>query len=786
MLLLLFQADSLLAQSIQGRIVTPENSPLEYVTVKLFRDSALLQYTLSDQNGVFAFRDLPANTTYRLQCSFTGFESVDTTLGAGSAGELVITMRHSVTELKQVEINSRKPLIERKVDRLVFNVNNSMASLSGDALDVLKVTPMVMAENGALGIIGKGSVSVMVNDKMLRISGEDLAAYLRSIPSGNIESIEVITMPPSKYSAEGNSGILNIKLKKVVNDYWSASIRSVYTQATYATGNLGLGFNYQKRKLSLSTNASMTEGSSASIERPRILYATQNWESKSNRRNYTKLYNARLQADYTMSDKLTIGAQAFYNNSRPHANDQTSTRIEGKTSGHIDSSLIGSGHQHAETENLALNLNSTYSLGKDGQRIVVDLDYYRSHNNNFRDFNSGTYGPDELPMSGREWFSRNIGDNQFRNTSLNIDVEHKIQQFEVNYGVSYSSSHNRNELSAAAVAAKTDTLFDYKDSFEFTENTGAVFVSVSRALGEKFELKGGLRMENTHTKGISNTLESTYKNDYLKLFPTFYSSYRLNDQHIFSIGYGRRIDRPAYLSLNPFERYITQYYYAVGNPYLLPSFSHNLELNYSNNNNLNLSLYTNFGKDQIAQTAIPYENSKIVVDTMQNFYNTSTVGLTAVYTFRKVSWLESNFIVTGYHRNIRQRDTAIVPNYEVYVAYFSMDNTFKISKKISSQLSFFYYSPQITGIFRRTPRYNVNVAVRYKISNKWDAAILASDILKTTQAKLHAVVNGVQQHYDNYYDTRNLRVTLSYRFGSTKVSPRQRNFMNEKEKQRAY
>ena len=341
-------------------------------------------------------------------------------------------------------------------------------------------------------------------------------------------------------------------------------------------------------------------------------------------------------------------------------------------------------------------------------------------------------------------------------------------------------------MSARAVAAIADTLFDYKDRFEFKENTGALFLTADRELGTKFQVKGGIRLENTNTEGMSNTLESTYKNNYLKIFPTFYSSYKMNDYNVFSLGYGRRIDRPAYLTLNPFERYITQYYYSVGNPYLLPSFSHNVELNYSNNDNLNLSLYTNFGNDQIAQIAIPNENSKVVVDTMQNFYNTSTLGLTAIYTFRKANWLETNFVLTGYYRNIRQRDTAIVPNYKVYVAYFSMDNNFKISKKISSQLSFFYYSPQITGIFHRTPRYNLNVSVRYRICDQWDAAILANDILKTTQGKLNALVNGVQQYYNNYYDTRNIRLTISYRFGSMKVNAKQRSFMNEKEKQRAY
>jgi len=773
------------AQSVEGKITTEGNKDLEYVTIKLIHDTTVLRYTSSDQNGNFFFNNLKEKSTYRLTLQHTGFEDIDTTFVAGHLNNISFKMFEKTNKLSEVVVNASKPLIERKVDRLIFNVQNSMASLSGDAMDVLKVTPLVMAENDALSIIGKGSVTVMVNDKILRISGDDLTSYLRSIPSGSIESIEVITVPPSKFSAAGNAGILNIKLKKIVNDFWSASIRSIFTQTTHPTINLGAGFNYKKDRLSLYSSLNMTEGSVLFTEKPQIAYNTQDWNTISKKRNYSKYYNGRIQADYKISEKLSVGAQAFFNDNRPHANDITITNIIQRT-GLLDSIIKGNGSQNSTTNSVGLNFNSTYSLGKDGQEIVFDLDHYRSNFDNFRGFNSETFLPNGSPIQNNKWYSGNNGQNVFTNTSFNIDIEQKIKMFDVNYGINFSTSRNRNDLQSIATSRITDTIFNYSDEFEFKENIGSLFFSINTAISKRVDFKAGLRIENTTTEGVSNTLVKKYENNYMKLFPTLYTSYKINDKNVFSFGYGRRIERPAFLAMNPFARYISKYYYTVGNPYLLPSFSHNIEMNYSNNSNLNLSLYTNFAKEQIAQTAIPFENSKMVVDTMQNFYDMSTVGFTAIYTFRKSNWLESNFVFNGYHRSIKQYDNNIVPDYNVNVIYLSLDNNFKVSKKLTTQLSSFYYSPQITGIFRRSPRFNVNLNFRYKMNDQWDLALFANDILRTQQGKLKAIVNSVQQTYDNYYDSRSIRLSISYRFGSVNINARQRNFISDKEKQRAY
>ena len=121
-------------------------------------------------------------------------------------------------EIETVVITGKKKLIDRKVDRLIFNVENSIASQGVDATEALANTPLLKVdENRGISIVGKSGVSVMVNDRMINLSGNELINYLRSLRSDNISKIEVITTPPSKYEAQGNSGLINIILKKNPN-----------------------------------------------------------------------------------------------------------------------------------------------------------------------------------------------------------------------------------------------------------------------------------------------------------------------------------------------------------------------------------------------------------------------------------------------------------------------------------------------------------------------------------------------------------------------------------------
>lgn len=202
------------------------------------------------------------------------------------------------------------------MDRLIFNVENSISPPGGDAIDALKVTPSIRVQNDMITMIGKSGMSVMVDDKLIQLSGDDLVNFLKTISSDNIKNIEVITTPPAKYSVEGNSGLVNIKLKKAKKDSWNASINSAYRQATYVTGSIGGNFNYQKNKISIFSNLNYSNGASAPVETSKIYYPNQLWSNNSQRKDFNNSIGGRIGIDYQISKKWIMGIQYLGSNSK--------------------------------------------------------------------------------------------------------------------------------------------------------------------------------------------------------------------------------------------------------------------------------------------------------------------------------------------------------------------------------------------------------------------------------------------------------------------------------------
>jgi hypothetical protein len=163
---------------------------------------------------------------------------------------------------------------------------------------------------GTISIIGKSSVNVMINGKMLNLSGTALLNYLKSIRSENISKIEVITTPPSKYEAQGNSGLINIILKKNPNLGFSGNISTGLTQRTYFNGTSNGTLNYQTEKLSLSLKTNYIDGRKRSNERYTIL------ENPKLQRIYPKRYVAdltpSLNASYKINKNSEIGMEYIF------------------------------------------------------------------------------------------------------------------------------------------------------------------------------------------------------------------------------------------------------------------------------------------------------------------------------------------------------------------------------------------------------------------------------------------------------------------------------------------
>ena len=235
-------------------MISNKSKPVADVNILLFRlpDSFLIKGVLTDSIGAFEFNDLSSGNyfikTYRDGFRDSIIEIPGSSFSTPLHVELVLNMGAS---LKEVAVTYRKPLIERRSDKLIFNVENSIANIGGEALDALSKTPGIRVNGDNISIVGKSSIRIMINDRLLEISGPDLVNYLKSISSDNISAIEVVTNPSAKYDAQGNSGLINIRLKKNNKEGWSVGLRSSYIQATYPSAATGVNVNYKKKKIAI-------------------------------------------------------------------------------------------------------------------------------------------------------------------------------------------------------------------------------------------------------------------------------------------------------------------------------------------------------------------------------------------------------------------------------------------------------------------------------------------------------------------------------------------------------
>ena len=243
LLFVILSMTSAFAQSpetgVKGRVVDETNAPIPFATLTLFSlaDSSMAKAGYSAEDGSFELTHLqPGN--YYLNISFVGYDtyvSAPLRVEADKMTSLeMIQMVPFATELGEVVVASTKPLVEVKPDKTVFNVEGSVNAIGNNALELLRKAPGVVVDNNErLMLIGKSGVKVYIDGRQSILSGDDLANYLKSLQSTQIEAIEVITQPSSRYEASGNAGIINIRLIKDKSIGTNANLSLGYNQSTH-------------------------------------------------------------------------------------------------------------------------------------------------------------------------------------------------------------------------------------------------------------------------------------------------------------------------------------------------------------------------------------------------------------------------------------------------------------------------------------------------------------------------------------------------------------------------
>lgn len=673
-------------------------------------------------------------------------------------------------QIETLELKGKKKLIDRKADRLIFNIENYTSLGGADALDALKITPNIKVQNDKISIIGKGNVLVMINNRPSQLSGDDLISYLKNLKSDEIKKIEVITNPPSKYTAEGNSGIINIVLKSTKNNSWNTSIRSVYNQSTYGTGSVGGNFNLQKNRIILSSSINYLNGSYKPVETSSVFYPNITWTEINKKRTYNDNFSARVDLDYKISDNLSTGLTYNYFNSSPLIKDFTVSDIVNVANNKTDFIIHNKGRNSNVRNSKILNYHIIYDLDSLGKKLSIDFDYFNFNLSRNRVFTTEKLNSNLLPYD-KDYYSQNLnlGNLNTTNVSVTIDMEHPTKFMSLNYGIRFSSSKIENDYKLYDIDNITKLSKSVlNDNFSYLEKTMSYYLSINKNITNKWELNTGLRLEQTSTEGVSKALNIENSNNYIKLFPTFYVMYTPNNNHTFSINYGRRINRPNYNHLNPFRWISSPYSYTEGNPLLKPSFINNLELEYSYKDNIITNLYYSNLYNGFDQITVIDSSTNIQQTIPKNFIKGNVFGITQTFIYSPFNWLNTNFVADIYYSSSKSHIPNTLQFLKGWNSEFKLSNdiilnrdktitlniAYRLTTKGVNNLDYTSFSNQLDS--------SINILA---LNKKLVISINANDILSSNRTKYTTFSNNIKNTIRNYYDTRSLRLSILYNWG---------------------
>lgn len=546
------------------------------------------------------------------------------------------TKTDSLKTIEQVNILVKKKLLERKADRLIFNVDASIASQGMDAGETLANVPMLKVDEnlGTISITGKSSVNVMINGKMLNLSGTALLNYLKSIRSENISKIEVITTPPAKYEAQGNSGLINIILKKNPNLGFSGNISTGLTQRTYFNGTTNGTLNYQTEKLSLSLKTNYIDGAKRSNERYTILGESKNY-SESTRKDMWQDLTPSLNASYKINKNSEIGIEYIFGNEKKGMDIVNTTRNINPD--FQETNLLTNIFHREKSPTHTFSTYYDLKLDSLGKKLSITGNFYKNKNDTEVNFSTLT-----LPENTIQDV-KTLSKVQPQIFSVQADLELPFSFGTIETGVKFNQFRNSADLQYLNLENNQYIVDEKKGSqFKYQEENYAIYGSFAKSFGEHWETKAGIRYENTFVKSSVNNF------NYGQWFPSAFISYK-EDKNVFSLSYSRRINRPSMSNLNPFRWYENPYSYSSGNPLLKPSYINNYELGYTYNNKLSTSIY--YLKLNNAFGQVAYLDGISQTGDYQNYYDNNFYGANVSYTDTFFKFWESNITINASYQN---------------------------------------------------------------------------------------------------------------------------------------
>ena len=782
---------------ISGSIKDGGNQKIiDAATVSLLKakDSSLVKTAVTDASGNFVFENVK-NGTYLVRATSIGhsksYSPALTVSEINSASNVGVLQLVPVDKsMKEVVVSSQKPLIERKIDRTIVNVDASITNAGGTALEVLEKAPGVSVDkDGNISLKGKAGVVILVDGRPSYLSGPDLANLLKGMAANQLDQIEIMTNPPAKYDAAGNAGVINIKTKKNKAFGYNGSITAGYTQGKYARFNDGLSFNYRNGKINFFSNLSFNRN-----HRGEDLYILRNFRDANTKNiksifdqnsamdNVRSFYSVKVGADYNVSKNTTLGVvlNGFYNPKTWTSN--TNTLIYDPNGNLTDRTTAYSQTDDA-WKNFSGNVNLRTKLDTAGQELTTDLDYVQYSSKSTQPLVSTYYDAMGNLKQAPDTLSANLP-TSIRIYSGKIDYTLPLKKG-AKFEAGIKSSYVKTDNDAVYDSIRNGSAFldsTRSNHFIYDENINAAYVNYSRPLGKKWSTQLGLRLENTIADGRSIGYEYSatqngftlsdkrFKRNYTQLFPTFYVQYAPSEKNSFVLNYGRRIDRPDYEDMNPFVHFLDRYTFEQGNPDLGPQFAHNIELSHTYKGFLTTTVNYTTTTNIIQQVIEQHEATNETFIKKANIASLHQYGLAVSANKNIKKWWSVNVYANVFNNRFK----GIVNNEEISVGVScfltQVQQQFKLGKGWSAELSGFYRTKGLEGVIFIQPIAQVDGGLSKQVlKNKGSIRLSFKDIFGGSVFKGYAKYSNVDTQFKDVNDNQAVSATFTYRFNKGKL-----------------
>lgn len=783
------------SSTIKGKISDNSGKALQSVTVSLLKstDSSLVKADVTDANGAFEMV-YGKEGKYLLSYVMIGFERTYSPVfevknGQGfDAGS--ITLQPAATKLQDVTVTSRKPMIEIKADKTVFNVENSINATGSNALELLQKSPGIQVDNNEnISMKGKTGVRIYVDGKMTQLGSQDLAAYLKSINSNDVEAIEMISNPSARYDASGNAGIINIRLKKNKRYGTNGSVNMGLVQGVTPKGNGSVSLNYRDKKVNLFSNVGTNIGR---YENTLDLYRVQRdsvYDQKSTNWSNNKSVNAKLGADLFLNSKNTLGFLVTTNFSDNDWTSESNTNISYNPTKQFVKKLVALNTIPGSRTNMNSNINYRYA-DTSGKEINFDADYGLFRGTG-RSYQPNNYLDNTGNMLSQV-INRNYTPTDIDIYTAKVDVDQPKWKGKLGYGAKFSYVKTKNTFDffndINGVPVK---ILSRSNSFTYNENVNAAYVNYQRQFSPKWSLQTGLRMEQTNSEGVLTRADgviqadNTVKRSYLDIFPSAALTWTVDQKNTLNLTFSRRIDRPTYQDLNPFENKLDELTYEKGNAFLRPQYTNTIELSHTFKYMLNTTIGYSHVKDFATQTTDTTNNATYVQQ--RNLATQRILSFSIGSPLPIAKWWNGYANVWYNYQMFKGKIGANEVKTEIPMFGAYMQHTFTLGKGYNAELSGWFSGPNVWGATWRTKSLGgLDLGFQKQILKKQGTLKLSvTDIFFTNPWTATSNFGGLFINGRGRNESRTVRLAFSWRFGNNQVkAARQRQTGLESEAKR--